>query len=101
MLHALAEFVNATVPTIRGPIVVAATPQQLSVSVPCNTQAILCIQLGQEWQELGNDTAVEATLLLDGATVASTKTEQHLCTLSLVGCSATPRVLSVQPASEL
>merc|ERR1711865_545356 len=54
-LLASLEFVNATVPTIRGPIVVAATPQQLSVSVPCNTQAMLCIQLGQEWQELGND----------------------------------------------
>ena len=95
MLRVLAEFVNATVPTIRGPIVVAATPHWLSVSVPCNTQAVLCVQHGHE---LGSNTAMKAVLLLDGATVAASRTEQHLCIASPVGCSTAPRVLSVPPA---
>jgi hypothetical protein len=44
-LLASLKFVNATVPTIRGPIVVAATPESVMVDVPCNTQATLCVQV--------------------------------------------------------
>ena len=57
-------FVNATVPTIRGPIAVAATPDQVAVTVPCNTQAILCMQ--------GSHSAmVHTALMLDGVEIAA------------------------------
>ena len=79
------EFVNATVPTIRGPIVVSVTPDELAVTVPCNTQAILCVQ------SLGS---AMAQVMLDGVQVAATRTEQHLCTEQAVGCASSPRVLS-------
>ena len=86
LLASKLTFVNATVPTIRGPIVVAATPGAVAVTVPCNTQARLCVQSGA---------AAEATaLLLDGVEVAAMNTEQHLCTAAPVGCAASARVLS-------
>lgn len=82
------EFVNATVPTIRGPIVVAATPDAVSVTVPCNTQATLCVQSR-------GPAAAQTTLMLDGEKVAATRTTHHLCTETAVGCGYSARVLSV------
>ena len=82
------EFVNATVPTIRGPIVVAATPETVAVTVPCNTQAILCVQ--------SRGLAVAQTaLMLDGVEVVATRTTHHLCTETAVGCGSSARVLSM------
>jgi hypothetical protein len=93
-LLATLKFVNATVPTIRGPIVVAATPERVAVRVPCNTQAILCVSSGLDdggGAALGQ---AEVGLLLDGLPVASRRTEQHLCTQAPVGCAASARVVS-------
>ena len=99
LLASRLEFVNATVPTIRGPIVVAATPGRLSVSIPCNTQAVLCVQHAHTDDDGDNNRSV-GLLLLDGAAVGVTRTEQHLCTAPPVGCSAAPRVLSVSVRGE-
>ena len=92
-LLASLKFVNATVPTIRGPIVVEATPSRLSVSVPCNTFATLCVQ---QHQRSPNEVAGKgASLVLDGVAIDAARMEQHLCATQPIGCAASPRVLEV------
>eukprot|EP01043_Picozoa_sp_COSAG02_P013802 COSAG02_NODE_558_length_20348_cov_6.479431_14_plen_127_part_00 len=82
------KFVNATVPTIRGPIVVAATPDAVKVAVPCNTQAILCVQSHVH-------AMAKTALMLDGEEVTATRTAHHLCTEAAVGCGSSARVVSI------
>lgn len=82
------SFVSATVPTIRGPIVVNASRHRLSVSVPCNTKATLCLQ-----QQLGEEDT-HSTILLDGFPVSVHRTSQHLCTPNPIGCASGARVLT-------
>lgn len=81
------KFVNATVPTIRGPIVVAATQDQVAVTMPCNTQAVLCVQNS-------NPATVETALMLNGVEIAATPKGQHLCTEAAVGCASSAHILS-------
>ena len=80
------RFANLTLPTIRGAISVAATPGRLSVDVPCNTRATLCVMPP-------GDGAEPARLLLDGESVPFVVSGRHICTASAVGCAAAPRVL--------
>jgi hypothetical protein len=108
------QFANVTVPTIRGPIVVAARPNWLSVAVPCNTQATLCVfrggragAVGTGGGKQGRAAAEErgssskkqrktgAVLLLDGMEVEATAHEFHLCSAAPVSCAPTPRVVSI------
>jgi len=92
-------FANMTVPTIRGPIVVAAAPGWLSVVVPCNTAATLCVQPipspGAGGTPYHGSSRPPPRLLLDGLAVSSVATRQHLCAAVPVRCAAHPRVLSV------
>ena len=93
------QWANVTVPTIRGPLVVAATPTMLSVRVPCNTAATLCVQhaYGEELPTLFASSASSRTdagvpapalmLVMDGAEVAATRSAHHLCTVEPVGCA--------------
>ena len=88
---------NMTVPTIRGPIVVAARPGWLSVEVPCNTRAKLCVQQ-QRKDPTGDGGGVDAAavlLMLDGELVQATSTGRHWCTSEAIGCATAPRVLSM------
>jgi len=102
----LVRWANITVPTIRGPIVVAATPTTLMVEVPCNTFATLCVQhlyggdAGAVGAGSGDVSGVASgvvggggltmpplVLVMDGEKVpAAAATAHHLCTAQPVGC---------------
>ena len=90
------RFANATVPTIRGPIVVAAAPGRLEVQVPCNTQAKLCLPRDTGGEKAGPGAARRGTgLLLDGVRVRAAVSDTHLCATAPVGCARSARVLEV------
>jgi hypothetical protein len=120
------QFANVTVPTIRGPIVVAARPNWLSVAVPCNTHAKLCVfrgggaevddhagggaqgaaeeeeeeekrgSLSAEKKKRRRRVAMAGVLLLDGIQVEATLHKFHLCSAGPVSCALAPRVLSIR-----
>merc|ERR1712216_429911 len=71
------QFANITVPTIRGPIVVHAKADWLSVDMPCNTRAMLCVQhdKSESWSE-------SMALLLDGKEVSASAGDHHICSTS-------------------
>ena len=96
------QFANITVPTLRGPIVVTATPTTLSVAVPCNTQATLCLPAIRRENGAFNIDGGDL-LLVDGNVVESvwvaggSSTVKHLCAAQPVGCRANRRVLATNP----
>eukprot|EP00040_Diaphanoeca_grandis_P032975 m.200886 g.200886 ORF g.200886 m.200886 type:complete len:930 (-) comp32780_c0_seq3:56-2845(-) len=83
------SFANITVPTIRGPIVVAATQHNLTVSFPCNTRAKLCLYNGDFTQASDE----RKTLLLDGNAIVTRIHNQFVCTTTAIGCGVKPRFL--------
>ena len=80
------KFANATIPTIRGPIVVAAEHGSVSVVIPCNTRARLCVAVD-------HITSSSKYLTLDGVKVMSHREAQHVCVATPVGCALRARVV--------
>jgi len=75
-----------TVPTLHGFINATATPGSLSVHVPCNTMASLC--LPRSAQDEVPYTPQSHELFLDGIEVPAVDSGGHLCAASTVGCGA-------------
>ena len=96
------DYLNVTVPTIRGAIAINAVraPPRLEVAVPCNTRALLCLQRAPPPRAPHGPRVAAAAppppppLRLDGAIVDATVTPHHVCATRLVVCGAHPRVLS-------
>ena len=87
------EYASVRVPTLYGFINITASPQRLSINVPCNTVARACLMpVG-----LLLDEAVHA-LLLDGGAAAATREGLHVCADEPIVCGAggSDRVLSFQ-----
>jgi len=82
------------VPTLRGFIEIDATPDSISVRVPCNTAATLCLPLSSANELFSPSTH---RLMLDNNEVQGTalKTSGHFCAARPVGCgsSGAPRIL--------
>lgn len=89
-LHNLTSL-EVKVPTLRGHIVLSATPSALSVSVPCNALATLCLPLGSTAAEVQG-------LLLDGAEVQSHRVGKAWCATEAVSCGSggKPRSLTAK-----
>ena len=84
------KFANATIPTIRGPIIVAAEHGSVSVVIPCNTWARLCVAVD-------HITSSSKYLELDGIRVRSHREAQHVCVATPVGCALQARVVRSMP----
>jgi len=93
------------VPAITGYIHATATPKSLSVRVPCNSAATLCLPRSaadtaarRSAAGNNNDAPLQATLTLDGAEVLGYVDGGHLCTNTPVGCGTrgAARVLSAR-----
>jgi len=93
------RFANLTLPTIRGPISVAAAPGRLEVGVPCNTQATLCLDAVAVAAAETPLSGALLRLLLDGKRVGAVVDGRHLCTAAPVGCAAAPRTLRLVAAT--
>jgi hypothetical protein len=92
-IHNLSS-IDVKVPTLRGHIQVSAKPSALSVSVPCNTLATLCLPLSSAPEVVDG-------LLLDGAEVQSRRIGNAWCVQNAVSCGAggKARVLSAKTSS--
>jgi alpha-L-rhamnosidase len=89
-LLASLKFANITVPTIRGPITVSATPGRVVVGVPCNTRATVCIRAHPA------ASTVSTLLVLDGFYVdAHLQDNSMVCTSEPITCAVGARVLSL------
>jgi len=88
---------SVTIPTIRGHINVSATPGALSVHLPCNSRAALC--LPRTAQDEGLLSPQSTVLLLDGEETHAVMSGGHLCASRVVGCGAAgaARRLTAQP----
>ena len=94
-LLASLRWANITVPTVRGPITVHATPHSVATVVPCTAAATLCL-----YRPHGGGVAkgVPPRLVLDGSAVAAVRAEGgFLCAAEPVGCGPGPRVLTALP----
>ena len=88
------QHASITVPTLRGYINVTAPAEGgLSVGVPCNSFATLCIPRRAGEALL---TELSHALLLDGSEVQAASMGGHLCAADAVSCGANdaPRVLA-------
>jgi len=76
---------SITVPTIRGYIIVTASPGAVEVDVPCNSIATLCVPRAEK--DSGQlFTPQTHRLMLDGSEVVSVVSGEHLCASQGVSC---------------
>jgi len=75
---------SVIVPTLRGYIKIEASPGNLKVDVPCNTQATLCLPRSAHDTRLF--TLQSTLLLLDGVEIGAAMIGGHLCTQTPVSC---------------
>ena len=87
---------SITIPTIRGYINVTASPGTVSVQVPCNSMATLCIPRSAQDEKMF--TPQSHHLLLDDVEETSVASGGHLCMARDVSCgeNGSPRRLHVQ-----
>ena len=81
-------FANGTTPSIRGFIVVAATPGAVEVGVPCNSKATLCAPRSSSDGPTPFSAATHRLFLNDVEVVGPVESSGHLCLPRAVGCSA-------------
>ena len=89
------QHATIKVPTLHGFICVAATPETLSVNVPCNTWAHLCLMAPAELRQRPSQVA---KLRIDGVVVNDVVQEgTHVCSMAPVGCGprGADRVLTI------
>lgn len=88
------RWANLTIPTIRGPIIIAATSTRLTVDVPCNSVARLCLPTAVEVQSTAED-----VVLLDGLEVKVVVEGNTRCIDRPVGCKYDAYVLTTTSAA--
>ena len=92
------EHASVRVPTLYGIINATATPKNLSLNVPCNTQARACLLAPAVAAAAEGQRGEGRVLLLDGEAVAAVREGLHLCSQVPVVCGAggRDRILSLQ-----
>eukprot|EP00039_Didymoeca_costata_P011354 m.159020 g.159020 ORF g.159020 m.159020 type:complete len:742 (+) comp15145_c0_seq4:511-2736(+) len=91
------SFANVTVPTLRGPIHVTATPKNLIISIPCNTMTKLCFPKSRWLSQMLTAKSLDSmTLYLNGRQVGGESTKDGWkCVTEVVSCQAHPLKLEL------